>query len=171
MKALIIYASRTGVSRHCCEILCERLCPTFECECCDISKNPPSPEGFDAVVIGGSIRMSRLDKRLKAYMRLHASALSRIPCAVFICCGYTESFEDYVHFQVPKALTPSLGFHCFGGELKPDRLHGFDKLVVKRMRASIVEEDFESPNPESSPLPEIVPENIWRLADSIRNLL
>ncbi len=171
MRVLIIYSTRGGVSRQCARMLGERLEGTFECTVCDINDTPPSPEGFDVVVIGGSIRMNKLNKKLKAYMQANAESLNKLHCAVFICCGFTESFEDYIHFQVPKCLIPSLGFHCFGGELKPDKLHGLDKLIVRSMRTSIVEEDFESPNPKSSPLPEIVPENIWRLADTIRALL
>ena len=71
----------------------------------------------------------------------------------------------------PKSIIPTLGIHCFGGELKPEKLKGFDKFIVKMVRTSILDEDFESPDPTRSPLPEIVPENIWRLADTIRALL
>ncbi len=171
MKLLVIYSTKNGVSRHCAQMLCEQLDSAFEITLCDINDGAPPPDGFDIAVIGGSIRMSRLDKRLKAYMRTHTVILNNIPCAVFICCGYSESFEDYVHYQIPRALVPSLGIHYFGGELKPDKLRGLDKLIVRSIRSEIIGADFECSSPDSSPLPEIIPENIRMLAERIRGLL
>ena len=172
MKILIIYATKGGVSKRCAEILCEKLnSDVFDIVLCDIENGAPAPDGFDIAVIGGSIRMGSINKKLKKYLKAHTSALSEIKTALFLCCGYTENFDDYVMLNFPKQLEPSLGIHCFGGELKPEKLKGFDKFVVKMVRASILDEDFEHPYPESCPLPEIVPENIWRLADSIRSFL
>lgn len=172
MKILIIYATKGGVSKRCAEMLCEKLkSNAFDITLCDIETGAPSPEGFDVAVIGGSIRMGSINKKLKKYLKTYTSALLSIDSALFLCCGYTENFDDYVLLNFPRHLVPSLGMHYFGGELKPEKLKGFDKFVVKMVRASILDEDFEHPDPESSPLPEIVPENIWRLADSIRALL
>ena len=172
MKILIIYATRGGVSKRCAEMLCERLnSDVFDITLCDIENGAPSPEGFDVAVIGGSIRMGSINKKLKKYLRTYTSALLNINTALFLCCGYTENFDDYVLLNIPHHLVPTLGMHCFGGELKPEKLKGFDKFVVKMVRTSILDEDFENPDPNSSPLPEIIPENIWRLADSIRALL
>lgn len=172
MRVLVIYATSGGVSRVCAEMLKERLdCDAIRVTLCDIHHTPPSPEGFDVAVIGGSIRMGRINKRLKNYLRTHEATLGKLQTALFLCCGYTENFDDYVALNFPKSIVPSLGIHCFGGELKPEKLHGFDKFIVKMVRASILDEDFESPDPTKSPLPEIVPENIYRLADAIRALL
>ena len=172
MKILIIYATKGGVSKACAEMLCEKLnSSVFDITLCDIENGAPSPEDFDVAVIGGSIRMGSINKNLKKYIKTYASALSQISTALFLCCGYTENFDDYVTLNFPKHLFPSLGIHCFGGELKPEKLKGFDKFVVRMVRASILDEDFESPDPNASPLPEIVPENIWRLSDSIKALL
>ena len=172
MKILIIYASKGGVSRRCAEMLCESLTSdVFEITLCDIENGAPAPDGFDVAVIGGSIRMGSINKKLKKYIKTHTSALSCIETALFLCCGYTENFDDYILLNFPRHFAPSLGMHCFGGELKPEKLKGFDKFVVKMVRASILDEDFEHPDPDSSPLPEIVPENIWRLADAIKELI
>ena len=171
MKALIIYATKGGVSRRCCDILAERLERSMEVTMLDINDVPPSPEGFDVAVIGGSVRIGRINKKLKAYMKQHAKTLNSINTALFLCCGFSENFDDYVTLCLPKTVVPSLGIHMFGGELKPEKLKGIDKLIVKMARASIKNEDFEAPDPTRSPLPEIIPENIIRLADKIRELL
>ena len=172
MKVLVIYSTSGGVSRTCAEMLKDRLDGgAISVALYDIKDNPPSPEGYDVAVIGGSVRMGRISKRLKNYLRTHEDALGELQTALFLCCGYTENFDDYVALNFPKSIIPSLGIHCFGGELKPEKLRGFDKFVVKMVRSDILNEDFEHPDPTKSPLPEIVPENIWRLADAIRGLL
>ncbi len=171
MKVLIVYSTKTGVSKRCAHILEERLRAFSEVSVFDIKDAPPTPYGFDVAVIGGSIRATRLDKRIKKYLKQNIDILNSMHTALFLCCGYTENFDDYVALHFPKALTPTLGIHCFGGELKPEKLKGFDKLVVKMLRSELATEDFEAPDRTRSPLPEILPETIYRLADSIRNTL
>lgn len=171
MKVLIIYSTKGGVSRQCAEMLADKLYSSMEVSLYDIKNDPPSPEGFDVAVIGGSIRMGRLNKKLKSYIRDNADLLSHMNTAIYLCCGFTESFDDYVTIQIPKSVTASLGIHCFGGELKPEKLRGLDKLIVKMVRSSLKTEDIDFPDENRSPLPEIVPENIYRLADKIHALL
>lgn len=171
MKILIIYSTKGGVSKVCANMLYDKLMGSFDVSVYDINDNPPTPNGFDVVVIGGSIRFGKLNKKLKTYIKAHAQKLSEINTALFICCGFTESFEDYASMQIPKQIIPSLGIHFFGGELKPQKLKGVDRWIVKTLRADMLNDDFESPDPTRSPLPEIVPENIYRLADRIRELL
>ena len=137
----------------------------------DINDVPPSPDGFDVAIVGGSVRMGRINKRLKAYLRENAEKLNNIQTALFLCCGFSEEFDDYVSTQLPKTVLPSLGIHFFGGEFKPEKLHGLDKLIVKIVRSEMKTDDFEHPDPTRSPLPEILPENVYRLADRIRALL
>ena len=170
MKILIIYSSAWGVSRQCAEMLAGQLGDNLDITVCDVKNAPPSPKGFDVAVIGGSIRMSKINKKLKAYLKTHANTLSQMHTALFLCCGLSENFDDYVAIQFPTSVIPDLGIHFFGGELKPEKLKGVDKMLVKMMRSSILGDDFEAPDPTLSPLPEILPENISRLADSIRAL-
>ncbi len=171
MKVLILYSTKGGVSRECAQKLGEQLSGSMQVDIFDIKKATPSPEGYDVAVIGGSIRMARLHRALRSYLKTHAEALNKINTALFLCCGITEDFDDYVKMNFPKQVIPSLGIHFFGGELKPEKLKGLDKLIVRSMRSSIKYEDFEAPDPTRSPLPEILPENINRLADTIRALL
>lgn len=171
MKVLIIYATRGGVSRECAQMLHDRIRGSFDVSVYNIEDTPPSPEDFDIAVIGGSVRMTKINKKLKKYLANNADALNKIQTAIFLCCGFPENFDDYVATQIPKTVIPSLGMHCFGGELKPKKLKGMDKLIVKMLRSDITGADFEVSNGNQSPLPEIVPENIYRLADNLRRLL
>ena len=171
MKILILYATHGGATRECADILTKRLSAHHTVQVFNIREaTPPSPEGYDAVVLGSCIRIGNADKGIKRYLKLYAEKLSSMPSAVFFCCGFPRQFEEYVETQIPKRLTLSLGAHCFGGELKPEKLRGMDKLVVRFARSSINSQDFEESDTDHHALPELFPENIALLAEKIENL-
>ena len=167
MKVLIAYTSKHGTSARCAEMLGEKLMGCCEVDIVDLHKQSALDiNDYDVAVLGGSVRFASVSKTLKRFLKQHAEKLQAKDCAIFLCCGYPDNFEDYVKENIPKQLTPSLGFHCFGGELKPKQVKGIDKLLIRAMRNAIVEHDFEESFYEGS-LPDILPESIERLADRI----
>ena len=114
--------------------------------------------------------MGRIDKTMKRYLKENKDLLSQKPTAFGLCCGLPRLFEEYVEAQLPKDLVCSLGHHLFGGELKPEKLHGMDKLFVKIARHSIQTQDFEQSEDNLHDLPELLPENVALLADQIKQL-
>ena len=170
MKILIIYATKNGVAKKAAEKLADELSATNEISIYDINDNPPSPETFDVVVLGGSIRMTKLNKKLKAYLKAHLNIISEKHSAFFICCGIIRDFEDYKITELPSKIKFSLGIECFGGELKPDKVHGFDKLLTKIMRQKILTQDSDLAKSSGLELPEFMPENILALAERIKRL-
>ncbi len=171
MKVLIVYATKWGVSKEAAEMLAQRLQPRVEVSIFDINNDPPSPEAFDVAIVGGSIRMGKLDAKLKKYIKTHKEALSNMPSAAFICCGITKDFDDYKVMQLPKDLVCSLGIHCFGGQLKPDKIKGFDKIIVRSFRESILMQDPDITDSDRNELPEILPDTIYSLAERILRLI
>lgn len=170
MKVLIVYATRNGVSKKTAEMLAEKLQNFSDTDIYDINNDPPSPAGYDVAVVGGSIRMARLGKKLKRYIKANAATLSSMESAAFICCGLTNDFDDYVTTELPKSVKFSLGVECFGGELKPDKLHGIDKILTYIMRQSILTQDPDQPGRDMIELPEIFPDTIYALAERIHRL-
>ena len=172
MKVLIIYASKTGVTKRCIDMLAKRLASdAIKIDIFPADRALPSPEGYDVAVIGSSVRMGAINKKVRKYLKAHTEALNSMHTALFLCCGLSENVDDYITLQIPKHIIPSLDIHYFGGEIKPDKVKGFDKLVLRAMRSSLKYEDFENLEATSNPLPEIIPENISRLAERIRGLL
>ena len=170
MKVLIIYATRGGASREAAKMLADRIGRRAEVALYDINEAPPSPNNFDVVVIGGSIRVGKLNKKLKAYIKEHVTTISSMPSAVFICCGISKDFEDYKTMQLPRQLICSLGVEHFGGQLKPDRLKGLDKIIVKIMRENIITQDPDISDSDREELPELLPDTIYALAERICRL-
>ena len=170
MKALIVYASRHGASAEACEMLADRLRAFMTVDICDVHDSPPSPLDYDVAVVGGSVHMNKLDKKLKKYLRENIEALSAMPSATFICCGLTDDFDDYVTTEIPKEIKFSLGVHCFGGQLKPDRVKGLDKMTVFIMRQSILSQDPDKSDCDRRELPELFPDTIYALAENIKQI-
>lgn len=170
MKILIIYATKNGVSKKAAEHLFDLLSQTNEISLYDINNAPPAPDAFDVIVLGGSVRMLKINKRLKKYLKEHIDAISNMPSAFFFCCGIIRDFEDYVATELPPKIQFSLGVECFGGELKPDKVKGLDKIIVRTMRQSILTQDPDLRNSSNLELPEFMPENIDALAERIKRL-
>lgn len=171
MRILIAYSTHGGVSRRCAQMLATHLEDTHTVTLVDVRQEPmPTLDEYDVAVLGSSVRMGSIDKSLKKYIRENCDKLSNMPSAVFICCGFTRLFEEYTETQLPSCLECSLGYHLFGGELKPDKLKGFDKFMVKMARSSIKSQDFEESDRDHHDLPEIIPENIILLAKEIKKL-
>lgn len=167
MKILVAYTSRTGTVEKCVGMLCEKLKAKCEVEICDMRQDTASsPENYDAVVLGSSVRMGRISKQVKGYLKNNLETLNNMPCAFFMCCGLPDDFDDYIDINLPRDFDPSHGKYCFGGELKPKNAKGFDRFVVGAMRRSIREHDFEDGDYDGS-LPEIIPENIDVLANKL----
>ena len=170
MKILIVYASKNGVAKKSAEKLSAELSATNEISLFDINENPPAPNEFDVVVLGGSIRMTKLNKKLKKYLKEHLTVISEKHSAFFICCGIIRDFDDYKATELPSKIKFSLGVECFGGELKPDKVRGFDKFFTKIMRQKILTQDSDLAKSSGLELPEYMPENIVALAERIKRI-
>lgn len=167
MRILIAYTSKNGTVAECAQMLADKLGDSNEIVLNDMKKQKTEPaSSFDIAVIGSSVRMGRISKEVKNYIKSNRRALMDMPCAVFVCCGIPDEFEEYVAREFSPDFIPSYGFHCFGGELKPKKARGLDRIVLKAMRRSITEHDFEDGNYKGA-LPEIIPEHIYILADKI----
>ena len=171
MNIMIIYSTHGGVTKRCAEMLAAELGERYNINCFDARREElPPPHGYDAVVIGSSVRIENINRKIKKYVKKHLDVLNGMPCAIYLCCGFTRLFSEYAETLFPRRFEPSLGYHLFGGELKPDKISGIDKLVVMIMRSSIKSQDFEESDSDHHDLPEIIPENITLLAKKIRSV-
>ena len=89
MRILIAYTSKNGVTAECAQVLANKLGDTNEIVLQDMKKQGVEPaEKFDIVVLGSSIRMGKASKEIKNYIKSNSEALAKMPCAVFLCCGF-----------------------------------------------------------------------------------
>jgi menaquinone-dependent protoporphyrinogen oxidase len=87
------------------------------------------PQGYDSIVIGGSLYMGHWHATACKFVRRHHAALSRLPLAVFALGPRTSSAEDLASSR--KQLNGALNrlkieprlVTVFGGAVDPTKLH------------------------------------------------
>ncbi len=168
MKIFIGYDSKTGTVLECAELLKKEF-PLHEVTLCDLREEKPDFGGYDFMVIGASIRMGKFSKFTRTLLIERAEEIKRMPHALFLCCGVQEDADDYIKKNFPKELLDSAVIaSCFGGELRPERCKGIEKLIIKIARKSMLSnDDIDHPN-EFKTMPAILPEKISYFADRIR---
>ena len=165
MKILVAYAGKSGGSREMCRLLASLL-PSHEVVLSDLTEAPVSPLGFEYIVFGGAVRMGKLHRAARNYIKEHGSTLEKIPHTLFLCCAFADQFENYAQMLFSEALLESAqDVVYFGGELDPAKQRGLDKILVRMMRSSI-----RSSEDDDAMLPGLLPEHVRMLADRLRQL-
>ena len=168
MKLLIAYVSRSGSSKYCAELLASELGERVEADVVDLEKDKPSLDGYDGAVVGGPVRMGCFPRALRKFIKENVEWMSNKQCGVFFCCGISRHSDEYRETLIPRKLALSLGVHHFGGELKPKKANGIDRMWVRHLRSSVKSFDFEDSDYSEVSLPELIPENVILLAQMIK---
>ena len=170
MRILIAYATRNGTTGECAEMLA-KLLKNQDVILVRIGKGGepmPSVEGYDIVVFGSSIRMAKIDKALAEYLRKNTDMLLGRRCAYFLCCGFTDCFEDYLYKNIPEKLIENAeAVACFGGSLDKNKAKGMDKMVISAVRSEILGGGQNGQQRDDISLPTIMESNISQFADKI----
>ena len=160
MKTLIIYASTYGYTKECVEKLKELI--NGEVNITNIKTDDvPSIDEFDNIIIGGSIYMGQIHKKLKEYCTINLNQLLNKKIALLLCCGLPENFDETIKNCFPnELLETAISKECFGGELRTEKMSLAHKMITGLMqRAS------KPGRPETMGMPE----NMTKLAECINN--
>ena len=152
MKNLIVYATKHGTVKKCAEMLKAKL--NGETVLANINEEVPDLDNFDNVILGGSIYIGKIQKKLSKFAEDNLDRLLKKKIAVFICSG--EDKPEYITESFPgKSVNHAVSKQLFGGEIILGNLNFFTRLLVKKVKK--IEKDYSRIN-ES---------NINELADSI----
>lgn len=172
MKILIAYASRSGTTARCAQLLSDVLTQrgAHEVELCDLEKNGlPELGGYDFVALGSSVRYGKLLPAVRSFMVKNAPTLRSLRVGYFICCGYTDSAPEYLGKLIPPELAhAAVTMASFGGVVEPARLRGLDRLMARMILGAITDSGEEEGLFKVAHLPEIDPDSISRFADAIK---
>lgn len=168
VKLLIAYASKTGTAAECAEML-KNMLHGLKVTVVDLAKEQPDPLTFDLAVIGSSIRFGKLRREAATYLQEQGERIRQIPHAFFLCCASGHSFEDDCDRLLSAPLREeAFAVLNFGGRLRLPRVGWLERFLLYEMRSQIRQSELESG--EYTPtLPDILPENIGRMATLIRN--
>lgn len=158
MKTAICYATKTGTTRECAELLKKQL---EDAILCNIETDKADLSKYDCIVVGGSIRMGKLHKAASEFIQKNKSILMEKKCAFFICNGFPEQEEAFLVQNIDKELLAhSVCAASFGGKLELDKLKGMDKFIARAVTNSMKND----PNA----MPKILPENISKFAEALQ---
>lgn len=170
MKILAVYATKTMTCEKClCEL--EKCLPQGEITRANITNGSCAYDlkDFDFVLIGSSIRMGRINRRVKNYIKDHMNELSGTNYALFLCLGFVDLFDEYARKNFPgKVMDDARAVACFGGEMDLSRQKGIDKLIIKIVRDDIMGGGNNGQPREDISLPTINENNISQLAEIIK---
>jgi menaquinone-dependent protoporphyrinogen oxidase len=138
MKILVAYRSRYGCTRKYARLLADKL--AGEVTLADLRRaRAVSPASFDLVLLGGPIYAGALPSGLTRYCERHRAELLRVPVGLFICCLYEgEKARAQLDSAFPEWLSlHAVGRWALGGEIRPENLRLFDRLLVRAMGRSL----------------------------------
>lgn len=84
MKLLIVYGTTEGHTGKVSSFLREEAVKRgHQVELCNAGDDPPSPQGFDLVLIGGSVHQSKYQNTIKHYVKEHHQLLNNTTSGFF----------------------------------------------------------------------------------------
>lgn len=171
MNLLIIYTTKTGTVTTSLDILAKYL-PQAKITRCDLGEcdRIPALEEFDYVLVGSSIRMGKIHKKIKNFVKTNHDRLLNLNVGYFLCLGFVDLFDEYMIKNFPKDLRDAAtSITCFGGDMNPDKHRGFDRMIIKMVRADILGGGDNGQPRDDISLPTINENNISQLAEIIKN--
>lgn len=163
MRILIAYATKSGTTAKAAQLLANEL-QKHTVTLANLAETAPVPGDFDYIVMGGPIRAGKVHPALRRYVKANEAAIAAVPHTLFVCCAYGEMLGDYLQMSYPASIRDTAEEMLnFGGELDVSKQKGWDKLITRMMRNSILEDEDGD-----QLLPCLLPEHIRLLADRLR---
>lgn len=134
MKTAILYRSHHGTTARVVRILAEKL-RGHQVTLIDLHDNPdPQIDGFDTIIIGGSIHIGMIQKSVRQFCEKNLDVLLQKETGLFICCMLKEKEQEQYERAFPEALRAHSKVHgFFGGELLLERMNCLEKFIVKKV--------------------------------------
>lgn len=131
MKTIIIYSSKYGCTEDCAKYLKSRLSGLPELMDADRS-NSVSLESYDTVILGSSIYIGRVSKKIQKLCKENVNLLTKKNVGIFLCCAFPEQTDTYLTTNFPdKLLGNAAVIKSFGGEARIEKMRFLDKAVMK----------------------------------------
>ena len=109
MKTLIVYGTTEGQTRKVANFIkdeAEKL--GHKVALADASQSPPSPEGFEMVMIGASVHMYKYQSTVSHYVKEHVEFLNKTPCAFFSVSMSAYGYDKESHKELEDCINKFL---------------------------------------------------------------
>ena len=134
MSTIIIYMSKHGTTEKVSKIIKDQLKDKMV-DMTDLRSNShPSLNNFDTVLIGASIHMGQIQKKVKDFCVKNLEVLLKKNIGLFLCCMYKDKRQEQFDNSFSEVLrNHSIAKGMFGGEFVFERMNFFEKLIVKKI--------------------------------------
>lgn len=158
MKTLIVYSSKYGVTAETAEALKEKL--KTEAQLVDIAEEKaPDLKDFDRVVIGSSIYIGQVYKKIREYVLANQTELLTKSLGIYLCCGLPNSLDQYLSQAFPVEILDHAVTGCFGGELRKNKMKMADRMITNMMLKATAK--------DGTPPPQLLLEQIDQFAERL----
>ncbi|EMR02584.1 protoporphyrinogen oxidase [Cesiribacter andamanensis] len=132
MTTAILYTSSQGTTEKVAHLLAKKLAP-LQPLVLDLRTNPsPDLTQFDLILIGGSIHIGQMNRRVRHLCHDHLQELLQKKIGLFMCCLERSLAKEQFERAFPAELIAhSQATACVGGELIPRRMSLWQKLLLK----------------------------------------
>ena len=134
MRILVVFASKYGFTEKAAEKLRDELVAgKHGVTLVNLGKEePPGIEGFDAVVIGGSIYAGFIRPEVRRVFRENLAALTGKKLAIFICGGLENKAEEQIKAVFPREIySRAAAKGYFGYGVNYEKMSFFDRIVMR----------------------------------------
>ena len=135
MKTLIVYTSKYGCTADCADYLKGKLSGDVTLADIGKSNNIPVLEEYDSILIGGSIYVGKVSKKLRMFCEDNLDVLSKKNLGIYLCCASIDQADEFFSSNFPpELLSTAKATKVFGGEIRLNGMSFFDKLIVKAIK-------------------------------------
>lgn len=99
------------------------------------SKKQPNLNDYDRVIIGGSIHLGKIQKKVIEFYSANMDILLRKELGIFICCMEVgEKAQQEMQDVFPKQLlNHAKATACLGGEFNFEKMNFLEKMMVRKV--------------------------------------
>lgn len=137
MNSIIIYASKYGYTETCVKQLKALL--EGDINICEINQTKNYDLSlYDKVIIGGSIYIGRINKKLKKFCLKNLELLVEKKIGLFVTClkEDEEAFQQIITNYPQELINVAITKDYFGGEIINSKLGFFDRLITNMVAKS-----------------------------------
>lgn len=134
MPTLILYASKSGAAKESAALLAKEL---PESTVCSFSGPVPDISAYGTVIIGSGVRMGRMYKAARLFLKQNEAGLAKKRIAFFLCNAEPSLTQGIIEKNIPAALAAkALAVQSFGGK-PPFRSAAENWLIAANFKAFV----------------------------------
>lgn len=135
MKTLILYSTTYGYTEEIAMALAKHY---TDATTQNIKKNTKVDlSKYDHVILGGSVYMGRVNKKLTDFAKMHEAELLQKKLGLFICCLVDDKYMEEMSANFSAALIDHAYVkENFGGKLQTEKMSFMHKMIMKMVAKS-----------------------------------